>query len=404
MSSLHILLVADGRSPITKRWLDGLFALNYRVSLISSHPCATIAGLESLHVLPIAFSRFSSGIKSAKTSSRSSSLNFVKAFRSAFQAGRYILGPFSVQYYSGKYRSLVEQIHPDLVHALRIPYEGMLARFTPPEIPMAVSIWGNDLTLHATHSRLMREETRKTLQRANGLHTDTNRDIRLAHDYGFPASRPELIVPGNGGIDLETLDRSQEALPAEIEALIPAGHNLIINPRGLRTYTRTDTFFTSIPLILHTRPKTAVLCASMAGEPEAERWLAAIHADQRVVLLPPLSQAQLWSLFRRCPVSISVTMHDGTPNTLLEAMSCGSFPVAGDIEPLHEWIRPGENGLLVDPGSPQELAAAVIQALNDSRLREQSGRFNREVIKERADASTIRPQIDAFYKSLVGLE
>jgi len=400
---MHILLVADGRSPITRRWLDGLLALNYRVSLISSHPCDPIAGLKSLHVLPVAFSRFSSGQKSARTTSRSPVRTFIKTFRSAFLAGRYLLGPYSVQYYSGKYRSLVKSIGPDLVHALRIPYEGLLARFTPNDIPLAVSIWGNDLTLHANHSRLMRQATRETLQRANGLHTDTQRDMRLAHEWGFPPSGVELIVPGNGGIDLELLDRSLEPLPAEVEALIPADHDLIINPRGLRTYTRTDTFFKSIPLILQKQPKTAILCASMAGEPEAKRWANVIHADQRVVLLPPLTQAQLWSLFRRCPVSISVTTHDGTPNTLLEAMACGSFPVAGDIETLHEWISPGENGLLVNPGSPQDLASAVVQALDDVKLRESACRINRTLVEEKADAVTIRPQIDTFYKRLIGL-
>jgi len=400
---MHILLVADGRSPITRRWLDGLFALNYRVSLISSHPCDPITGLESLHVLPVAFSRFSGRQKSAKTPGRSPVRTLVKTFRNAFLAGRYLLGPYSVQYYSGKFRSLVELIHPDLVHALRIPYEGFLARFTPQDIPLAVSIWGNDLTLHANQSRLMRQGTHETLHRANGLHTDTQRDMLLAHKWGFSAARVELIVPGNGGIDLAMLDRAQEPLPAEVEALIPAGHDLIINPRGLRTYTRTDTFFNAIPLILQKQPKTAILCASMAGEPEAERWAGVIHADQRVILLPPLTQAQLWSLFRRCPVSISVTMHDGTPNTLLEAMACGSFPIAGNIETLYEWIRPGENGLLVDPGSPKDLATAVVQALNDVKLREDAGRANRTLVEQRADAVTIRPQIDAFYKRLIGL-
>jgi len=400
---MHILLVADGRSPITKRWLDGLFALNYQVSLISSHPCNPIEGLQSLHVLPIAFSRFSSGQRSTSPTKPSPARNLVKNFRRAFLAGRYLFGPLSVDLVAGQFRRLVDQIKPDLVHALRIPYEGMLARYTPTGIPLAVSIWGNDLTLHAKKSKAIGELTRKTLQRADGLHTDTRRDMLLAHEWGFSSGRPDLVAPGNGGLDLANLDTLHKPLPDELEELIPSGHTLIINPRGLRAYTRTDTFFKSIPLILQEQPETTVLCTSMAGEPEAERWAAAIHADSRLVLLPSLTQGQLWSLFRRCPVSISITTHDGTPNTLLEAMACGSFPVAGDIETIREWIIPGENGLLVNPDSPEDLSAAILQALNNPALRERANRANRTIVEQRANASIIRPQIDAFYKSVLRL-
>src|SRR3989304_4772811 len=77
---------------------------------------------------------------------------------------------------------------------------------------------------------------------------------------------------------------------------------------------RTDTFFQAIPLGLEQHPKTTFLCPAMAGEAEAERWSSAIQADERVVLLPNLSQGQLWALFTRCPVSTSIPNHAGPQN------------------------------------------------------------------------------------------
>lgn len=400
---MHILLVADGRSPITLRWLDSLLALHYQVTLVSSHPCETPEGIQALHVVPIAFSRLTAGGKTEQAGASRSDLRrgLVKSFRSAFLKARYRLAPLSVRYYAPRFREIVAQVKPDLVHALRIPFEGMLASHTPADIPLVVSIWGNDLTLHAPRTATMSKLTRQTLQRANGLHTDAQRDLRLANEWGYPANRPGLVVPSNGGMDLERVQRIRAALPPEWEARIPQDHTLVINPRGVRAYTRTDTFFQAIPLVLEQAPKTAFLCPSMAGEAEAERWAAAVHADDRVVLLPTLSQGQLWDLFTRCPVSISVTNHDGTPNTLLEAMSCGSFPVAGNIESLREWIEPGVNGLLVDPGSPRELAAAVLQALNDPGLRVSANQANLDMIRNRAEVSHVRPKIAAFYQKVL---
>jgi hypothetical protein len=48
---------------------------------------------------------------------------------------------------------LAAEIKPDIVHALRIPFEGMLATAAQLPIPLAVTIWGNDLTLHAAGRR-----------------------------------------------------------------------------------------------------------------------------------------------------------------------------------------------------------------------------------------------------------
>lgn len=400
---MHILLVADGRSPITRRWLDSLLALDYRVTLVSSHPCSPPNGIEALHVLPLAFSWLTSSATGSGSTITRPGLRrqVIKTFRKTFLAARYRLAPVTVRHFVPQFLQLVKSVKPDLVHALRIPFEGMLASHTPPEVPLAVSIWGNDLTLHAPRSRTMTRLTRSTLNRADGLHTDASRDMRLAEDWGFPPSRPGLVVPSNGGIDLERVQRVRSPLPVEWENKIPRGHTLVINPRGVRTYTRTDTFFKSIPLVLEKRPATAFLCPSMAGEAEAERWAAAVQADERVVMLPALNQGQLWDLFTRSPISISVTNHDGTPNTLLEAMSCGSFPVAGNIESLREWIDPGVNGLLVDPGSPDELANAIVQALDDNALRKRASQLNLEMVRERAEVSRVRPKIAAFYQKVI---
>ena len=106
-------------------------------------------------------------------------------------------------------------------------------------------------------------------------------------------------------------------------------------------------------------------------------------------------------LFRQSQISLSITTHDGTPNTLLEAMACGCFPIAGDIESLREWITPGVNGLLVDPGDPKALAAAIVNALLQPDLRRQAGERNLQMVKERAEYEKIMREAEEFYNSLV---
>jgi glycosyltransferase involved in cell wall biosynthesis len=103
-------------------------------------------------------------------------------------------------------------------------------------------------------------------------------------------------------------------------------------------------------------------------------------------------------LFQGAQASLSVTTHDGTPNTLLEAMACGCFPIAGDLASLREWIRDGENGLLVPPGDDGALAKAVVKASRSSELREHAAQVNARLVAERGDAQAVRHRIRRFYE------
>lgn len=404
---MHILLIADGRSPITLRWLDNLRELGLTFSLVSTFPCLPPPDAAHFAVLPVAFSGLAGGqaasaagaggAKPAAPAGR----RWVAGLRRILLPLRYRLAPLSLPRSARRYRQAVQAIQPDFVHALRIPFEGILALATPEELPLAVSIWGNDLTLHAPATPQMSRWTRAVLQRADGLHADAARDLRLARTWGFAQERPSLLVPTSGGIDLQRMLGAHQPLPGEMEERIPPHDRMVINPRGVRAYTCTAAFFQSIPLVLQQHPRTVFVCPAMQGEREAENWKRRLNLDERVVLLPSLPQTQLWGLFVRSAVSVSVTTHDGTPNTLLEAMACGSFPVAGDLESLREWITPGVNGLLVEGCKADSIAAAVVQALSSPQLLQQAAEFNRRLIAERAEVWQMRLRLKEFYERIL---
>ncbi len=400
---MHILLVADGRSPITNRWIQGLLALEHQITLVSTYPCADMAGVLAQHVLPVAFAAMGgsqAGGGGARTSNRRW---LVSRARKIFQVGRYWLGPLTLPTYARALRKILSDARPDLVHALRIPFEGMLAAAAEPEVPLVVSVWGNDLTLHAPTTAAMRTWTRRTLLRANGLLADAGRDLRLAHSWGYVADRPGLVVPGNGGIDLAEMDQAQDAHPDTFTNLLPAGVPLVVNPRGLRpAYVRNDVFFQAIPLVLQHRPEVYFVCPTMEGQSEAMAWVRRLKLEKNVRLLPYLRQSQLWELFQRAEVSVSISTHDGTPNTLLEAMACGCFPVVGDLEALREWITPGVNGLLVEATKPQHVAESLLLAINQPALRAQAAKINRRLVLERAEVQGVRARLRDFYAQFEG--
>ena len=401
---MHILLVADGRSPIAQRWIRGMLALEHRVTLVSTYPCPQIDGVAAQYVLPVAFAEMGGSQAGGRAGGGTAARRWlVSRARKIFLTGRYWLGPLTLPAYARELRKILAAAQPDLVHALRIPYEGMLAAAAEPEVPLVVSVWGNDLTLHAPTTPAMRSWTGRTLRRANGILADAARDLRLARDWGFSPDRPGLVVPGNGGIDLAEIDQVLASQMDTFVNLLPAGVPLVVNPRGLRpAYVRSDVFFQAIPMVLQHRPEVFFVCPTMEGQSEAQAWVSRLKLEKNVRLLPYLRQPQLWELFQRTEVSVSISTHDGTPNTLLEAMACGCFPVVGDLEALREWITPGVNGLLVEPNKPQGVAEALLLALNQSGLRVQAAEINRRLVQERAEIHGVRARLRDFYAQFEG--
>ena len=395
---MRLLFVVDGRSPTAINWIRYFTDQGYEVHLASTFACNPEIQLASQTLIPAAFSQMKN------TGQKAGQAGFLRRRlwgRTAVglrTAVRQWLGPLTLPAAAKVLAENIRKINPDLVHAMRIPYEGMLAALAQqrlakagfPHPTLLVSVWGNDFTLHARSNPWMGYFTRLTLQTASALHTDCRRDQRLAREWGFPDDKPAIVLPGGGGIQMDLFQ------PPLQEAETPT----VINPRGIRAYVRNDAFFRAIPLILEGQPKTRFLCPTMAGEPESLGWLDRLGIAGSVELLPRQTRPQMAELFRRSQVAVSPSTHDGTPNTLLEAMACGCYPVAGDIESLREWIDPAENGSLVDPGSPAELAQAVLQALADPQLRRRAAARNRQLVAERADYRRVMPQAVEFYKKI----
>jgi glycosyltransferase involved in cell wall biosynthesis len=394
---MRLLFVADGRSPTALSWLRHWIETGHQTHLASTFPCDPPLGLVSFNILPVAYSSMARG----KTNNPVGSIDtrgFVSRFRSLLLLLRYVLGPLSLPPYQKHFRHLVEDIRPDLVHALRIPFEGMLAAATPTNIPLLVSIWGNDLTLHARGSILMARLTRRTLHRADGLIADTARDIRLGHEWGLATDRPTLVVPGGGGIRLDEIEADSRfgILPEELPD-VP----IVVNPRGQRPGSlRQDVFFQSIPMVLKRFPQTLFICPPLAGDEESEHWVESLGIWSNTKLWPHLNQEQMWALFKKARVFVSPSIHDGTPNSLLEAMACGCFPVVGNIESMQEWVSPGVNGLLVDAASPRAVADGIIAALDNPALCAAAKKQNALIIAERAAYRRCMAMTETFYRKV----
>ena len=410
---MKLCFVADGRSVIAKNWIRYFIERGHEVHLISTFPCdPSDPPVASLHIAPLDFSAHA---RAANIGGNAGGLTthgnpFFSRLRGsllwkALAKLRDLLNPFAVALQQRKVKRIIRRLNPDLVHAMRIPFEGILAAraLEGEPFPLLISVWGNDFTLFADGSPEIARLTRRAMARTDALHPDCERDLHLARRYGLSADKPFAILPGNGGVRTDVFRPGLMDEDLRRRWNIPPGARVVINPRGVKPYVRTDTFFQAIPLILAENPNVFFLGAMMEGNSVAENWISRLQIQKSVLCLPFVSHDEMAQFFRLATVTISPAEHDGTPNTLLEAMSCGTFPVAGNIESVREWIVSGENGLLFEPSDSASLAEAVLQALCDAPLRDRAVELNRRLIEARADYQTSMQKADEFYHQLIAM-
>jgi glycosyltransferase involved in cell wall biosynthesis len=89
------------------------------------------------------------------------------------------------------------------------------------------------------------------------------------------------------------------------------------------------------------------------------------RAPERVTFLGPVDPSELPDLFAQSTVFAMPTLHEPFGLAFLDAMACGLPCVGTRVEAVGEIVREGETGLLVPPGDPIALAAALERLLAD---------------------------------------
>jgi glycosyltransferase involved in cell wall biosynthesis len=155
------------------------------------------------------------------------------------------------------------------------------------------------------------------------------------------------------------------------------------------------------------RPSATLVFAGdgpLAGELKARSLAEGL--GERVVFLGPTH----YDTIERVHSISDVTVLPSIPTrnweeqfgfALVEAMASGK-PVIGTVSgAMPEIVRPGVDGLLVSPGSPEGLYGAISRVLSDENLRERMGAAARAKAEANYSCSSIALDMEEMYESLI---
>ena len=223
----------------------------------------------------------------------------------------------------------------------------------------------------------------------------------LIDAYKIPASKITLIYQGT---DVERF-QSTEAGKREATRRYPLPSNAspILASVGSFEHRKGHPilFETISKLAASSLPNTHLM---MVGDGPDERALRdkvnELAIERNVSFFPFTNEPQY--VFERADVTVLPSLYkEGLPNVLLESMSMGVPVVSSNLGGVPEIVINGKTGFMVDPGSSDQLADAILK-LWDDRTGYKMMRHNaRQMMTEKFDKERQFDQFLKYFRSLL---
>jgi glycosyltransferase involved in cell wall biosynthesis len=112
-------------------------------------------------------------------------------------------------------------------------------------------------------------------------------------------------------------------------------------------------------------------------------------------------RGEIPALLAELDVLVLPSLWEGFGLVLLEAMAAGRPVVASRVGPIPEVVLHGETGLLVEPGEPEPLAAALIELLEHPTLAARLGAAGRRRVREHFTLDRMVAETEALYEEVL---
>ncbi|UFH47792.1 glycosyltransferase [Flavobacterium galactosidilyticum] len=281
---------------------------------------------------------------------------------------------------------IIIEIQPDVVHSFEMQscsYPILKTMQKYPHIPWLYSCWGNDLYYYQQFSTHLKK-IKQVLQRVDFLHTDCNRDFTLAKKIGF-LGKHVGVIPGGTGYKLAELEKCK--LPVEERKIILVKGYENEFGRGLNIIKALQQLKLDYEIIV------------FGSHINVINYIIANQLDFKFFDRHGLSHQELMGLMGKSLLYIGNSISDGIPNTLLEALIMGAFPIQSNPGgATAEIVENGVNGFLIEnPESIMDVQNIILKFLLSPQLAENAVKINSKLAQDRLDYKTNRVKVISIY-------
>lgn len=295
-------------------------------------------------------------------------------------------------------RRLLDRLAPDVVHAHWLVVNSWVLWLAGIR-PVVLTPWGSDVFHLIPRNPAARLITFAAL-RAAALVTASSRTL-LEATIRLGAHRDRCTVV-RWGVDTSRF-RAGPALRPLPGLPKTDGRTVVLNPRGPQRKYGPLLGMAAVRRVRQRRPDVLLVQVTDHRDP-AHRDLAETAAldPDGVFLLERIAHAEMPQLLAAARIGLFLAATDSTSVSLLEAMAMGIVPVAADIPANRECLVHGYNGLLVSLVDPDDVARAILRALEDEALGARCRTVNPRWVRTHAEFRDHMARMEALYRAVAG--
>ena len=350
---MRIVYLADAPYPHTWRWVLHFAAAGHECHVISFRP-ASIEG---------------------------ATVHYVDGVERLGKA-RYLI-------HARRVARLIQDLRPDLLHALHLTSYGFLGSLSGFR-PFLLSVWGTDVLEAPRLTPFHRWLTRHALARAGAI-TATGLHLALETTRYAPMGKPVTVVPY--GVDLQRFTPS----PRPPHDPIVIGTTARLSPEKGLSYL-VDAFAR-----LRDRYGDRVRLR-IAGEgterPALEQQIARLRLADAVDLPGWLDHDAVPAFLQALDIFALPSTWEGFGVSAIEASAMRLPVVASSVHGIPDAVLDARTGLLVPPKDPTALAAALAELVETPSLRKDLGTAGRTFVAANYDWQNNARQMQRLYDQL----
>ena len=291
---------------------------------------------------------------------------------------------------------IILEIQPDIVHSFEMQgcsYPILKTMQKYHNIKWLYSCWGSDLYYYQQFP-IHLKKIKLLLSRVNYLHTDCKRDYTLAKELGF-LGKHVGVIPGGTGYKLDEIEPYK--LPfAERKIILVKGYEHFLG-RGLNIVKALEAIKNQVD-----NYEVVVFGA----HPVVIEYIQSHQLGFKVFDRNGLSHQKILELMGKSLIYIGNSISDGMPNTLLEAIVMGVFPIQSNPGGVtEEIIKDGVNGLLINnPESILTIQNLILKSISNHYLLERAAHENAILAKDKLDYDQNSIKVISIYDIILKCE
>lgn len=286
-------------------------------------------------------------------------------------------------------RATIRKLKPITIHSLESQHAGYLVskvKAVSNDFPFWIhSTWGIDLHFFGKLEG-HREMLKQLLSGIDLLIVEGQRDENFARDLGYTKEVSQFASVG-GGFQIQTRNT---VLPSIRKKILVKGTQDVIRRGLVALYAieRCHDILGSFEILIHSADDSVKVNAELVGQ----------NVGLNIVVLNKLSHQEFLKLNEESRISICINMSDGVPNSMLEAMLSGAFPIQSNTAITSDWIENGKTGFVVSPQDAANIEEAIRRAVLDDQLVDSAARVNKVRVEGELNYAKVRKKALLLYE------